>query len=102
MMPVPRQRDVFQVPRKKSFFLTEKLSFLFLTVQARLFLQNKPVSTFVNHTAATVNLLEISKEAGVERFIYTSSTAAMGIMRNGMDETVMNLPHTTTTITKLL
>jgi UDP-glucose 4-epimerase len=53
---------------------------------------NEPVSMLVNDTAATVNLLEISEKAGVERFIYTSSTAAMGRMRNGMDETVMNLP----------
>jgi UDP-glucose 4-epimerase len=53
---------------------------------------NEPVSMFTNDTAATVNLLEISEKAGVGKFIYTSSTAAMGHMRNGMDETVMNLP----------
>jgi UDP-glucose 4-epimerase len=53
---------------------------------------NEPVSMFHGDTAATVNLLEIAEKAGVEKFIYTSSTAAMGHMRNGMDETVMNLP----------
>jgi UDP-glucose 4-epimerase len=52
----------------------------------------EPVSMFQNDTAATVNLLEISEKAGIERFIYTSSTAAMGHMRNGMDETAANLP----------
>jgi UDP-glucose 4-epimerase len=52
----------------------------------------EPVSMFSNDTAATVNLLEISEKAGVGRFIYTSSTAAMGHMRNGMDETAANLP----------
>ncbi|MDR0443529.1 MAG: NAD(P)-dependent oxidoreductase [Treponema sp.] len=53
---------------------------------------NEPVSMFTNDTAATVNLLEIAEKAGVKKFIYTSSTAAMGHMRSGMDETVMNLP----------
>ncbi|MDR0473427.1 MAG: NAD(P)-dependent oxidoreductase [Treponema sp.] len=53
---------------------------------------NEPVSMFTNDTAATVNLLEISEKAGVKKFIYTSSTAAMGHMRAGMDETAANLP----------
>jgi UDP-glucose 4-epimerase len=53
---------------------------------------NEPVSMLTNDTAATVNLLEISERAGVKKFIYTSSTAAMGHMRNGMDETAVNLP----------
>jgi UDP-glucose 4-epimerase len=51
-----------------------------------------PVSMLINDTTATVNLLEISEKAGVQKFIYTSSTAAMGHMRNGMDETAVNLP----------
>jgi UDP-glucose 4-epimerase len=53
---------------------------------------NEPVSMLANDTAATVNLLEIAEKAGVQQFIYTSSTAAMGHMRKGMDETVANLP----------
>jgi UDP-glucose 4-epimerase len=53
---------------------------------------DEPVSMLTNDTAATVNLLEMSEKAGVKKFIYTSSTAAMGRMRNGMDETVVNLP----------
>ncbi|MDR0291139.1 MAG: NAD(P)-dependent oxidoreductase [Treponema sp.] len=53
---------------------------------------NEPVSMFANDTAATVNLLEIAEKAGVQKFIYTSSTAAMGHMRQGMDETAANLP----------
>jgi len=53
---------------------------------------NEPVSMLMNDTAATVNLLEIAEKAGVKKFIYTSSTAAMGVMRNGMDETAVNLP----------
>jgi UDP-glucose 4-epimerase len=53
---------------------------------------NEPISMLTNDTAATVNLLEISERAGIQKFIYTSSTAAMGHMRNGMDETVANLP----------
>jgi len=51
-----------------------------------------PVSMFNNDTAAVVNLLEISEKAGVEKFIYTSSTAAIGLKRDFMDETVMDLP----------
>ena len=53
---------------------------------------NEPVSMLTNDTAATVNLLEISEKLGVQKFIYTSSTAAMGHMRNNMDETYVNLP----------
>jgi UDP-glucose 4-epimerase len=53
---------------------------------------NEPVSMMLNDTAATVNLLEISEKAGVKKFIYTSSTAAMGQTRDVMDETVVNLP----------
>jgi len=53
---------------------------------------NEPVSMLLNDTAAIVNLLEIAERAGVKKFIYTSSTAAMGHMRNGMDETAVNLP----------
>ena len=53
---------------------------------------NEAVSMLMNDTAATVNLLEISQKAGVKKFIYTSSTAAMGRMRGGMDESAVNLP----------
>jgi UDP-glucose 4-epimerase len=53
---------------------------------------NGPVSMLINDTAATVNLLEIAEKAGVKKFIYTSSTAAMGHNRQNMDETVVNLP----------
>lgn len=53
---------------------------------------NEPVSMLTNDTAAAVNLLEISERAGAGKFIYTSSTAAMGHHRNGMDETAVNLP----------
>jgi len=53
---------------------------------------NEPVSMLANDTAATVNLLEIAEKAGVKKFIYTSSTAAMGHNRQNMDETAANLP----------
>ena len=53
---------------------------------------DEPVSMFTNDTAATIHLLETAEKAGVKKFIYTSSTAAMGRVRNGMDETVANLP----------
>jgi UDP-glucose 4-epimerase len=53
---------------------------------------NEPVSMLENDTAATVNLLEIAEKAGVERFIFTSSTAAMGHNRPDMDETFCSMP----------
>jgi len=53
---------------------------------------NEPVSMLANDTAATVNLLEISEKAGVQKFIFTSSTAAMGHNRPDMDETFCNMP----------
>jgi UDP-glucose 4-epimerase len=53
---------------------------------------NEPVSMLTNDTLATVNLLEISEKAGVGRFIFTSSTAAMGHNRPDMDETFCNMP----------
>jgi UDP-glucose 4-epimerase len=51
-----------------------------------------PFTMLTNDTAATVNLLEMSEKAGVGKFIYTSSTAAMGHNRPDMDETAMLLP----------
>jgi len=53
---------------------------------------NEPVSMLMNDTAATVNLLEISEKAGVGKFIFTSSTAAMGHNRPNMDESFCNMP----------
>ncbi|MDR2558058.1 MAG: NAD(P)-dependent oxidoreductase [Oscillospiraceae bacterium] len=53
---------------------------------------NEPVSMLTNDTLATVNLLEISEKAGVGKFIFTSSTAAMGHNRPDMDEKYCNMP----------
>jgi UDP-glucose 4-epimerase len=53
---------------------------------------DEPMSMLANDTAATVNLLEVSEKAGVKKFIYTSSTAAMGRMREVMRESMANLP----------
>ncbi|MDR0331705.1 MAG: NAD(P)-dependent oxidoreductase [Chitinispirillales bacterium] len=53
---------------------------------------NEPVSMLTADTAATVNLLELSEKAGVKKFIYTSSTAAMGQMRQVMEESIANIP----------
>ncbi|MCL2698261.1 MAG: NAD(P)-dependent oxidoreductase [Oscillospiraceae bacterium] len=53
---------------------------------------NEPVSMLTNDTLATVNLLEITEKAGVGKFIFTSSTAAMGHNRPDMDETFCNMP----------
>ena len=53
---------------------------------------NEPVSMLMNDTAATVNLLEIAEKAGVGKFIFTSSTAAMGHNRPDMDETFCSMP----------
>lgn len=51
-----------------------------------------PFSMLENDTRATVQILELAAMAGCKKFIYTSSTAAMGKMRPVMNETVANLP----------
>ena len=51
-----------------------------------------PTAMLMNDTRATVNLLEMSARAGCKKFIYTSSTAAMGRMRPSMREVTSNLP----------
>ncbi|MDR1759790.1 MAG: NAD(P)-dependent oxidoreductase [Fibrobacter sp.] len=51
-----------------------------------------PVSMLENDTRVTVFLLEQAAKAGCGKFIYTSSTAAMGKMRPVMAETTSNAP----------
>ena len=51
-----------------------------------------PSAMLMNDTRATVNLLEMAARAGCQKFIYTSSTAAMGRMRPSMREVTSNLP----------
>ncbi|MCF0222689.1 MAG: NAD(P)-dependent oxidoreductase [Fibrobacter sp.] len=51
-----------------------------------------PTAMLLNDTRATVHLLESAAKAGCKKFIYTSSTAAMGRMRPSMRETTCNLP----------
>jgi UDP-glucose 4-epimerase len=53
---------------------------------------DEPISMLKMDTEATVTLLEMAEKARVKKFIYTSSTAAMGKMRPDMNETMMNLP----------
>lgn len=51
-----------------------------------------PSAMMMNDTRATVMLLESAARAGCKKFIYTSSTAAMGRMRPAMREITSNLP----------
>lgn len=51
-----------------------------------------PTTMMMNDTRATVHLLESAARAGCKKFIYTSSTAAMGRMRPTMRESTSNLP----------
>lgn len=51
-----------------------------------------PTTMLQNDTMATVFLLEAAHRCGVERFIYTSSTAAMGEMRSPMHSELCNRP----------
>jgi UDP-glucose 4-epimerase len=53
---------------------------------------DEPAAMLSGDTAATVNLLEAAEKSGVKKFIYTSSTAAMGRMRQTMEESMANLP----------
>lgn len=51
-----------------------------------------PLSMLENDTRATVLVLQAAAKAGCQKFIYTSSTAAMGKFRPMMNENVANLP----------
>ena len=51
-----------------------------------------PLSMLENDTRATVLILQATSKAGCKKFIYTSSTAAMGKFRSVMNENVINLP----------
>lgn len=51
-----------------------------------------PTAMLMNDTRATVALLEMAARAGCKKFIQTSSTAAMGLMRPVMREVTSNLP----------
>ena len=53
---------------------------------------NTPVKMLEHDTKVTVFLMEAAEKAGVSQMIYTSSTAAMGPLRDGMDETALLLP----------
>jgi UDP-glucose 4-epimerase len=52
-----------------------------------------PLSMLANDTAATVQLLEFSENSGCEKFIYTSSTAAFGKIRNNASESMVCIPQ---------
>jgi UDP-glucose 4-epimerase len=47
-----------------------------------------PTTMLKNDTAVTAFLLETAEKAGVKKFIYTSSTAAVGEFRHDMTETI--------------
>ncbi len=51
-----------------------------------------PLSMLENDTRVTVLMLQAAAKAGCRKFIYTSSTAAMGKFRPLMTENVVNLP----------
>jgi len=53
---------------------------------------NTPTEMLANDTRVTAYLLEEAERAGVCSFVYTSSTAAIGHMTGGMDETACCRP----------
>ncbi len=53
---------------------------------------NDPVEMLNNDTRATAYLMDAAEKAGVGSFVYTSSTAAMGDMFDGIDETAVCRP----------
>lgn len=53
---------------------------------------NDPVEMLDHDTRVTVFLLDAAERAGVKNFVYTSSTAALGELRDGMDETALRVP----------
>ena len=53
---------------------------------------NSPYTMMKEDTLATAFLLEAAEKKGVKKFIYTSSTAALGNLRNGMGEEALRVP----------
>ncbi|MCL2070651.1 MAG: NAD(P)-dependent oxidoreductase [Oscillospiraceae bacterium] len=53
---------------------------------------NEPITMCMEDTVPTINLLEISEKAGVEKFIYTSSTAVLGHYEPDMEESLAVSP----------
>lgn len=53
---------------------------------------NDPVEMLEHDTRVTACLMQTAEEFGMKNFVYTSSTAAMGDLRDGMDETAVLLP----------
>lgn len=53
---------------------------------------NDPVEMMDHDTRVTAFLMDAAERSGVRSFLYTSSTAAMGPLRDGMDETAPLLP----------
>lgn len=51
-----------------------------------------PLSMLENDTRATILIMQAAAKSGCKKFIYTSSTAAMGKFRPVMNENIMNLP----------
>jgi Nucleoside-diphosphate-sugar epimerases len=60
-----------------------------------------PLSMLANDTAATVQLLEFAAQSGCKKFIYTSSTAAFGKIRNNASESMVCMPQDLYGSTKL-
>lgn len=53
---------------------------------------NTPMEMLEHDTRVTVFLAQEAERAGVKNFVYTSSTAAMGVFYDGIDETAPCLP----------
>lgn len=53
---------------------------------------NTPVEMLAHDTNVTAFLLQAAEQAGVSTFVYTSSTAAVGYLDDGMDETAACRP----------
>lgn len=53
---------------------------------------NTPTEMLNNDTRVTCFLAETAEKFGIEKMIYTSSTAAMGPLRDGMDEEALLIP----------
>jgi UDP-glucose 4-epimerase len=53
---------------------------------------NEPITMCMEDTVPTINLLEISERAGVDKFIYTSSTAVLGRYELDMHESLAVSP----------
>ena len=86
--------DITDGDRLREIFYEEKPDYVFhLAALARIQLSiDEPLITFRTNVNGTLNMLECSKEFGVKRFIYSSSSSVYGNQENPLKEDMFPMP----------